>query len=69
MPDNNNLLSYFESRIISIQAQINNLQELVNHYRAVLADFKRQNRIDYPIDEFQQNMQQQGIPKEDTVSL
>lgn len=67
MPDNNNnILGYFESRIISLQAQINNLQELVNHYRAVLNDYKRQNRIDVPMDEFQPKM---GIPKEDTVSL
>ncbi len=64
--NNNNILGYFESRIISIQAQINNLQELVNHYRAVLNDYKRQNRVDMPMDEFQQNLK---LSKEDTVSL
>jgi len=66
--NNNNVLAYFESRIINLQAQINNLQELVNHYRAVLADYKRQNRIDFPVDDFQQNIQQ-GISREETVTL
>jgi hypothetical protein len=64
MGDNTNILGYIESRIINLQAQINNLQELVNHYRAVLNDYKRLNRIDMPIEEFQNS-----IPKEETISL
>ncbi len=51
MNEDKNFLSVVENRVIRLQTQINDLQELIKHYRAVLADFKRNVKVDLPVED------------------
>ena len=42
-----NVMGYLEDKIIKLQSQITELQDMIRHYRAVLADTKRSMRVDY----------------------
>ena len=59
-----NVLGYLEDRIIQLQTRINELQELSKHYKIVLRDYKRENKID---GEMPENAEQEQ--KEETIVL
>jgi len=45
--NNTNVMSFLEDRVIKLQSQITEMQDLIRHYRAVLSDYKRTVRVDY----------------------
>ncbi|GIV34876.1 MAG: hypothetical protein KatS3mg031_2411 [Chitinophagales bacterium] len=51
MNEDKNFLSVLENRIIKLQTQINDLQELIKHYRAVLADYKKNVKVDMQVED------------------
>ncbi len=50
-----NVMGYLEDKIIKLQSQITEMQDMIRHYRAVLADTKRSMRVDYGENENYQN--------------
>lgn len=58
-------MGFLEDRVIKLQSQITELQDLIRHYRAVLNDYKRTMRVDYS----ENNEAYQNAHREESVTL
>ena len=59
-----NVMGFLEDRVIKLQSQITEMQDLIRHYRAVLNDYKRTMRVDYS-----ENENYQNVHRDENVTL
>ena len=52
MENNHKMIGYLEERVTGLQAEINRLNKLIKSYTVVLNDYKKQARVDLPVNEF-----------------